>query len=219
MRDYYERNSRWEGTWIQPRESEKGLTPLLACVVVVSRDEHVAIVFTTLNGGIWACLRPFASMAGDQATKRRWECVFKAFTIPPSLYFKPLSSLSLSLSAGSLHGLASDQWINGSRPLKLLWHFTNKQRVITERQRELSSPNRWIKDENCVEWKEEYNYGCCKLCLIMICTLWVANIIIDQSDNTAEKISCNPCWALFNWFCSVHWFRFFFFFVPFKSYL
>lgn len=38
----------------------------------------------------------------------------------------------------------------------------------------------------------------------------VANVIIDQSDNTAEEISCNPFWDLFNWFCSVDWFRFFF---------
>lgn len=88
----------------------------------------------------------------------------KAFSSLCSLYFNPSALFLLAVC------MASDQWIHGSRPLKLLWHLTNKQRVIMARQGEHLKPYHINKNWKLyLSVKDECNWGA------MVRIMWAAN--------------------------------------------
>lgn len=86
----------------------------------------------------------------------------KAFSSLCSLYFNPSALFLLAVC------MASDQWIDGSRPLKLRWHLANKQRVIMARQGEHLKPYH-INKNLYLSVEDECNWGA------MVCIMWVAN--------------------------------------------
>lgn len=121
----------------------------------------------------------------------------KAFSSLCSLYFNPTALFLLEVC------MASDQWIDGSRPLKLLWHLANKQRVIMARQGEHLKPYH-INKNLYLSVEDECNWGA------MVCIMWAANSYWVFRKYGGKKTFWKPCKVLCNWFCSDNCFRFFY---------
>lgn len=107
----------------------------------------------------------------------------KAFSSLCSLYFNPSALFVLAVC------VASDQWIDGSRPLKLLWHLANKQRVIMARQGEHLKPYH-INKNLYLSVEDECNWGA------MVCIMWAANSYWVFRKYGGKKTFWKPCKVL-----------------------